>query len=897
MDCSSGGGGGISTLVACELLSDVHMLCAVRTDGGELVGLRKYLVRGRGWRCLAVLHLLGVRGLSCGRELVALLVALYPVAFQDSGSESVASNPYIKFHSNNDIVDTVNILPHKKSKQKLSKSKTNNDNNQSHRKKVRKQSAGAKTLSQQKTDSKTAGENFSSESEMLTDGIDQARSLTLKIRLNPMDFEYFTSVVRSDEEEKWDTPLYQLPSRPMKRTPEYFMDERLETVLKTPVSPFETSLLIIQLLQGLRDYDTPAEQTPAVQVLKFALDTLWALQFGIDGTNLSGTECASLKAAAARLMLTALERVLRADEPTTAVIHNGLLPMTLRLLEDACSKPPSILSPDEGSLLQEFIFATTYGIITFLYCLLHQRGTADKLKGFLELFQLFTESQDGKIIERTILAIVSLPSVDQQRSVTRARKVIDMVGALISALKRVRMELCHMGQNRRGKQKGFNTDAGNAESHHHFDVLGIAYAEPIVGSISKQSCCISALFMTLTSLLKESHSFSTDLQVRLLKVAAAAGTCCCCPPKTVLSSIVTFLKKGNSHTYAPAVALLERTLFKELGAYPGIDTCNTCSKPTNYSWEFFELYAELLVPDDAKICYVIMAHLLKVTPNSSFSVRQELLFKVFYPIYQTAIEWYKSDDENSIAKFLIQSSLSVIASLIVNAPMCERFTEINGLQRVLEILPDSTFTRNVCALLEVAVVMEIWKISCEDPGEGPENPETPALFSLLDLLDKETTSLQKILDNYDENADPLTPERQTSTDSSSSANDNSAKVKETIDESMFKETEAPDFKKSEALAKEKTELYDNTKTENTEDLKPINDSVSILNAKPCFTHDINYVKNSLNQASAVWRAAAGVALCSPRFRVQLSNHPVSPRLIDVFKKLALLIASDRIKGE
>ncbi|XP_046739126.1 lysosomal-trafficking regulator isoform X2 [Diprion similis] len=892
----SGGGGGVSTLVACELLSDVHMLCAVRTDGGELKGLRKYLVRGRGWRCLAVLHLLGVRGLSCGRELVALLVALYPVAFQESEG-SVPKNPYIKFHCNNDIVDTVNIIPNKKQKHVKTK---NISESHTQRKKIRKHSMGAKTLSQQKTETKASVENVSSESEMLTDGIDQARSLTLKIRLNPMDFEYFTSVVRSDEEEKWDTPLYQLPSRPIKRTPECFMDERIEAIFNTFISPFETSLLIIQLLQGLRDYDTPAEQTPAVQVLKFALDTLWALQFGIDGANLTGTECASLKAAAARLMLTALERVLRADEPTTAVIHNGLLPMTLRLLEDACSKPVSVLLPEEGSLLQEFIFATTYGIITFLYCLLHQRGTTEKLKGFLELFQLFTESQDGKIVERTILTIVGLPSVDQQRSVTRARKVIDMVGALISALKRVRMELCHMGQCRKNKHRSC---ADNVENHHHFDILGIAYTERIVGSISKQSCCISALFMTLTSLLKESHLFSGDLQVRLLKVAAAAGTCCCCPPKAIFSSIVTFLKKRNSLTYAPAVALLERTLFKELGAYPGLDTCNTCSKPTNYSWDFLELYTELLIPDDPKMCYVIMAHLLKVTPNSNFLVRQEFLFKVFYPTFQMALEWYEADNNNAMSKFLIQSCLSVTASLIVNAPMCERFTEINGLDTVLEILLDPVFTRNVCALLEVSVIMEIWKISCEDPADVDDSAR-PALVSLLDALDKETRNLLDILENYTAPNDIMEHKSDVVVGANdanplSSNNEKANEVEESIIR-MSHESHETDVRKLGSVnnsqvycATRKTETNIETDDDDTSNLIKT-DLVSRVIGK-VRVHDCTYVKNSLSQASAVWRAAAGVALCSPTFRTELSNHPVSQLCIELFRKLAVCIASDEIK--
>ncbi|XP_023288682.1 lysosomal-trafficking regulator isoform X2 [Orussus abietinus] len=885
-------GGGVSTLVACELLSDVHDLCAQRVDGGELLGLRKYLVQDRGWRCLSVLHLLGVRGLSCSRELVALLVALYPVASQDGAEPASASaqrNPYIKFHSNDDIVDTVDIVPHTK-KRTTTKIKSSNEVH-SKKKRIRRHSTGGKSL-MQKHKQECTGDNQSSESEMLTDGIDQARSLTLKIRLNPMDFEYFTSVVRSDEEYKWNASLYELPPRPIRKTPQDYIDDRIKAVLDCRVSHFEASLLIVQLLQGLRDYDTPAEQTPAVQVLKFALDTLWALQFSIDGSNLTGTECATLKAAAARLMLTALERVLRADEPTTAVIHNGLLPMTLRLLEDACSKPVSFLTPEEGSLLQEFIFATTYGIITFLYCLLHQRGTTEKLKDFLELFQLFTDSQDGRLVERTILAIVGLPSIDQARSVTRARKVIDMIGALISALKRVRQDLCHMGQCRRPKHRSCSD---NVQSYHHFDVLGVAYSQPVVGSLAVQVCCISSLFVTLTTLLKESHSFIGELQVRLLKVMTAAGTCCCIPPKTLLSSIVTFLRKRNPQAYGPAVALLERTLFKELGAYPGTDTCNTCNKPIDSSWEFLELYGKLLTLDDPKLSYTIMAHLLKVTPNSIFPVRQELLFRVFYPTFLKAKACYAEDSRNAVAKFLVQSCLSVISSLIINAPMCEKFMEINGLDEALELLPDSTFTRIVYALLEISVIMEIWKSSCEDRSDIRKN-ESPAINSLFGALERETSALLKVLEPLKQEEKNKEPTR------TKHGKQNNHLVEEN-------DTGALDLSNSETLSQMKvsrSQLEDNTYAEST----PNKTDLRILANEETFArerklllmiHDESLKEKTIGrkmilyQASAAWRAAAGVALCSPKFRQQLSEHPVFQDSMTLFKSLAICVISDRIK--
>ncbi|XP_033229888.1 lysosomal-trafficking regulator isoform X2 [Belonocnema kinseyi] len=831
---------GVSTLIACELLSDVHAICASRGDGNELVGLRKFLVQDRGWRFLAVLNLLGIRGLSCGRELVALLPALYPVAFQE-GAESVPANPYVRFHCNDETVDTIDIISH--ARKKNAKPKPSSENAATRRKRIRKYStsSGKQKPQSQKhlAVTKTTQETISSESDNLSDGIDQARSLTLKVRLNPMDFEYFTSVVRSDEERKWEgTCLYDLsPLRSSrKETCEDFIDERVKGVLDSKIGPFESSLLILQLLQGLRDYDTPTEQTPAVQILKFALDVLWSLQFGIDVVNLSRTECATLKAAAARLMLTALERVLKTDEPTMAVIHNGLLPMTLRLLEDACEKSISVATPEEGSYLQEFIFATTYGIITFLYYLLHQRESTEKLKDFSELFQLFVESQDGKLVERTVVTIVALPSTDQTKSVMRARKLIDMIGALISALKRVRQELYSADEGRKTKQKR------RVNTHHHFvDVFGIPFChQPVVSTITEQVCSISSLFMALTALLSEAHTFDSDLQIRLLKVMTAAGICCCFPPRILVYNIVGFLKKRNSQTYAPAVALLEKVLFRELGAYPvSTEDCVMCSKLKGHRWEFLELYSDLLSPDDSKLCTTMMIHLLKVTPNSRFPAREALLFRVFHSTFLRAKDRYEHNNNNTTAKFLIQACLSIMANLIVNAPMFERFMEIDGLQDALKLLPNPTFVRSVYSLLEIAVIMEIWKMRCEDSQSFEDTmSERPALFALIEALESQSSSLVTILE----------------TDS-------------------------------------KEGVQEDTQTD-SEEIEA--DPLSVENTK-MIEKESGYRQMKFYEPSAAWRAAAGVALCSPNFRVELSKKPIADNLAKLFKLLAVCIAADKIK--
>jgi hypothetical protein len=127
------GEGNIATLVCCELLADVHQLCettgpkSAGSGGSELGNLRRYLGHERGWRCLAVLQLLGVRELTCVRELVTLLVALYPLLASHELDEdrSGPRNPYLRFYPNDDglvdALDTLDITLQKKKRRRRRK--------------------------------------------------------------------------------------------------------------------------------------------------------------------------------------------------------------------------------------------------------------------------------------------------------------------------------------------------------------------------------------------------------------------------------------------------------------------------------------------------------------------------------------------------------------------------------------------------------------------------------------------------------------------------------------------------------------------------------------------------------------------------------------------------------
>jgi hypothetical protein len=113
-----------------------------------------------------------------------------------------------------------------------------------------------------------------------------------------------------------------------------------------------------------------------------------------------------------------------------------MLPVMLKILEDAVRKRDvAVVESEETSLenlltinklLQEFLFGTAYGILMFLYCLLLHRSTVDKFQDFLQLFQLFAESYGGRLIEKTVIILLSLPHVEAKLSTCRAKKVMNL---------------------------------------------------------------------------------------------------------------------------------------------------------------------------------------------------------------------------------------------------------------------------------------------------------------------------------------------------------------------------------------------------------------------------------------------------------------------------------------
>ena len=172
--------------------------------------------------------------------------------------------------------------------------------------------------------------------------------------------------------------------------------------------------------------------------------------------------------------------------------------------------------------------------------------------------------------------------------------------------------------------------------------------------------------------------------------------------------------------------------------------------------------------------------------------------------------------------------------------------------------------------------MEIWKIRCEDSQCFHHTKlERPALFALIEALERQSSSLVTILET-DSKEEVQEDSQNLQTDLQRLKNHDFEEIEDNILPLSFATTNEPidltnyvDLLEN-PLLEEKTKLIEK---------------------------ESGYKQMKFYEPSAAWRAAAGVALCSPTFRVELSKQPIAENLKKLFKLLAVCIATDKMKGK
>ncbi|KAK9508246.1 hypothetical protein O3M35_007946 [Rhynocoris fuscipes] len=560
-----------------------------------------------------------------------------------------------------------------------------------------------------------------------------------------MDFDYFTTVVRSEEDNECCDGDGEKPGDKTSRTstarssivqkkkgkrlsPVDFRDDRLTKVFREEMSSYQFRLLIAELLQALCLVDT-AQSKVLLHCFNFSLEQLCSLQFSATaGENKRAEE---LKISITRLFLFALDRVLVQPESVGPIVQKGALPLMLRLLEDGVSKATRSTpewrrtSSPGNTLLQDFIFGVLYAVINLVQCLLLQlqhfnaNDCSERTDSFLVHFRQFIASQNGRLIDKTIQCILASPpstSNQDKSALSRVRKIINLLSQLVLSFKHIRTRLVHIRSCKKSKHRNCRYPV---LSHHHDNIFGRIYTNSVMPNtdISEGSCAITTLFMVFTRFLSEKTE--REVSIIIMQAMMQCGTCCCFPAATLVTRILRVLQQADTRLRNLGLALLEKTIYREVGAIDLDTMCNVCvsandkdksfSDLTKHRWACLEAFQDMLLSPNPKVSHAVGSHLMRVTPRCSIQVQREMFFGVFYPVFMITKKKYLTGKTERDKQAIILC-LSAFTNLLGRIRFAEEFLQREGLRDVVELINDRNFTNLCCLILEVIIVLRIWKL-------------------------------------------------------------------------------------------------------------------------------------------------------------------------------------------
>lgn len=616
------------------------------------------------------------------------------------------------------------------------------------------------------------------------------RSLAIKVTSPNDDFEYFNSSLRSSNEyPDTYTDSFYSPRKAKPKADDYINDGHRE-IINSEIAAFEFTLIITDLLQELCKAESSLSGSEGSQIsmqcINFSLRSLCSIQFSSQPTQSNTQQVSRIKVAITELLIVSLDKVLIHADLCAKLINSGVLPMLLRILEDVITKNKKDsrakeTDKTESENLLKFVFGIAYSITAFFHCLLMQCRTVEKLREFTDQFKLYGECLKGGLLKESMELMIRIPSVDEEEVIILIKKLIEIVGKLVNGMKRVRSEVIHSAACPRSRHKICRQRVA-AGMHHHHDILG----EASNGLPMSSACCISVIYGTLTSLLTDEEvSAQSILRNKILRVMLNCGVCCCFSPGILMESIVRLMLTHNTMA-SLCLQVLEHTVYGELGAsvlVPKVtdqlpcSICEPCDEKKDLSrklcqhgvgpverksvWSFLIHYNSLLQLDNHNnVLHATVSHLLRVTPKCRMEMKYELLFSVMYPTFIVAKHRYIMRLEES-AYFLTVSCLNIFASLLNTVSFAEQFIQKGGLSYVLELVSLPEFSNQCCSILEIAIIVEIYKLMKENSEltyyrEMSSLSSVQMLFkSLSDMTDKcyKIYRMKLPVDKYEELVD------------------------------------------------------------------------------------------------------------------------------------------------
>lgn len=597
----------------------------------------------------------------------------------------------------------------------------------------------------------------SSESESQTTLDLLKSSSTLRIRFNPMDFDYFTSIVRSEDERNGsDVEEVNLTKR-RNMYPGYFYDEQIKSVTSQTAIPIHIKLLVLDLLTQMLSFGTQnslkynlksSHQFVPFIVMKFSLDNICLSQFDISNENNDIIQSKMLYN-----MVLSVKKLYQYPNISETITQEGIVPLLLQILESLVNKS-RINEIKEYPCRQKILFGMVCALLMMFSLMLFECHSYNSHFHFLKQIRVMLDCQRGKLIEKCISVILSVRDQDTELSTNHVKIVINLLGLLVLNMKKIRQRMVHLQNCNKIRHR----HCTKIMLHHHDNLFGEVYVSSIVSSQdTSQNCCVTSLSMILIRLMISFDSQDKELWFYLAKTIGVVGTCCCVPLSIIIPKL---LKMVGDHDYKKShiiLQLMEKTMYRDTGVAYKDSSCKVCcddesmSSMTSYEkkkkkkeqkWITFELFRKLLTGSSSKLSYTIGLHLTKNASVFIKDVQHVLLFRIFYPVFKTSEKLYK-DNKNDSDRFLINVSLNIFNILLASLDFSSEFDSMNeGVKYLKELITDPVFTKLTCNVLETKIMSKMWTINqiksspiiITDSQAEDLNIIVTAVFNLVELF-------------------------------------------------------------------------------------------------------------------------------------------------------------------
>ncbi|XP_050540589.1 lysosomal-trafficking regulator isoform X2 [Daktulosphaira vitifoliae] len=749
--------GNVTNALVGQLLCDIDSICSI-SEEEDFSCLKKYILSDRGWRCLTVLHLLGTQDIQQLKEFSNVLISMYNMFNEDTDAKiindlSLTQNNLFPFESDEFNVKLDDLIKLTKFQGIKSKSKNSvYDRSSPSLPRSRRVSAVSANRFKNQSNDVTKGNKVeeSSESECLTMS-DLPKSNTLRIRFNPMDFDYFTSVVRSEDEHDSVDGEYISSNKINSVDPGYFFDDHMKKITNSSSTPCKIKLLILDLLTQILSKNThpqikctlkDSHQFVPFIIMKFSLDNIAVLQF--DPCNLYDNKILSKML---YNMVLSVKQLHLCPNISETITQEGIIPLLIQILEGLVNKTRAS-EIKENVCRQKILFGVLCTLLMVFSMMLFECYSYNSHFHFLKQIRVMLDCQRGKLIEKCIYVMLCVRGTEI--STGHIKIVVNLLGLLVLNMKKIRQRMVHVQECSKVRHR----HCTKIMMHHHDKLFGAVYVSNLVSSQDmSQNCCVTSLSMILIRILINLECSDKELWFYLVKTIGVAGTCCCIPFSAVLPKLFKVISENDSKKSSMILQLLEKTLYRDAGAAYKDSSCKVCDDENNIvsyekskikkeqKWSTFEIFRKLLNGPNMKLSQSISLHLSKNAPVFIKEVQHILLFRIFYPVFKTSEKSYiKNKNETDLA--LLNVSLNIFNILLVSLDFTSEFDSMSGVKYLKELITDPVFTKLCCNVLETKIMTKMWTLNqikstpilITDSQAEDLNVIVNAVFNLLELF-------------------------------------------------------------------------------------------------------------------------------------------------------------------